>query len=130
VTPGTIIRRSFLIANLKRDSTALLGMAGDTLASKKRGRVGTRGLKVRIMTGDAAEPTCTVAITLAERHREIVLEQITPQRILAGWWDHQNGQRSIQRRSGKEVAVVFARLQDACIAGLMARHADVIGGPK
>jgi hypothetical protein len=78
------------------------------------------------MTGDAPESASTVAITLAERHREIVLEQISLQGIVAGGWDHQNGQRSIQRRSWKEVTIISARLQYACVAGLVARHADVV----
>ena len=95
VTAGTIVARSFLIAKRKRDSTTLFRMAGETFTSKKRGRVRTRGLNVRIVTANAAEPACTVSITLAKCHREIVLEQITLQGIFATWWNHQNSQRSI-----------------------------------
>src|SRR5437867_12483343 len=90
-----------------------------------RGTLG-RGLVVGFVTGLATHLPSAGAIALTQCHRGVVLQEI---RV---WWrtaqkgDSKNPHSVIQRRTGAEVGIVPAWLQDPGVSPLMAIHANIV----
>jgi hypothetical protein len=56
-----------------------------------------------------------------------VLDVILVGRVVARWWNLKDGDGAFEGLTGAEILISFSGLQDACVAGLMAGHADVVG---
>jgi hypothetical protein len=85
---------------------------------------------MRIMTGDAAQLSCALAVTLAEPHGERVLQQVILGLKVRTKRDYENAQRVIKVCTGMKIPEVPACPQNTGIAGLMTTHTDVVCLPR
>src|SRR5579875_2324456 len=85
---------------------------------------------MRIVAGDAVQLPSTRAITPAQHHERIMLEQRGLRRRGGGERDGENCHRLIKGCARPKITIGLPGFQDARIARLVANHADVIRQPS
>jgi len=122
-----IIRRALPAPHWERHGATGIGMANQAFASVIGRRLLPAGLEVRVMAGKATQLSVALPVALAQRHREIMFQEVGLHRSFALERNHENSQCVIEGGAGAEVEIVFARLQNPYISGLVAVHANVVG---
>ena len=127
-----VVRRKRRQAYGFRSRATFIGVAGHALGIEVCGSLRFSGLDVRVVAGGASHLLClrlidTCPVALTHDHGVVVLGVIWARRVLWCWGDHQDGHDAVERLAGTEILVGLAGLEDACIASMMAGHANVIG---
>ena len=107
---GAVVGRIFVLTNGKRHSATFLRVAGQAFLAEVTREPRSRGLDVRVMAGDAAQPAAAASIALAQNHRKIMLQKIGLRRRIAFRRHDENGECVIERRARSKVALIFAGL--------------------
>src|ERR1700756_5782840 len=84
---------------------------------------------MRIVTGDAGQLPSAFEIALAQSHGEVMLQQVILWCGGAIKRHQKNAERISQILARPKITIAFSLFQHACIASLVARHADVVAQP-
>ena len=90
------------------------------------------GLDVRIVTADATELLLSGEVprgeeALAQAHGVVVLDVILVGRVVARWWNLEDGDGAFEGLTRAEILIRLPEFEDPCVAALVAGHADVVG---